>query len=66
MDVAVVGAGIVGCAVASALARRGRAVVVLERAAREGTGVTSRSSGVIHSGLYYPPGSRKADTCLRG
>src|SRR5687768_13152531 len=66
MDVAVVGAGIVGCAVASALARRGRAVVVLERAAREGTGVTSRNSGVIHSGLYYPPGSLKAETCLRG
>lgn len=66
MDVAVVGAGVVGCAVASALARRGRAVVVLERAAREGTGVTSRNSGVIHSGLYYPPGSLKAETCLRG
>lgn len=66
MDVAIVGAGVVGCAVASALARRGRSVVVLERAAREGTGVTSRNSGVIHSGLYYPPGSLKADTCLRG
>ncbi len=66
MDVAVVGAGVVGCAVASALARRGRSVVVLERGAREGTGVTSRNSGVIHSGLYYPPGSLKAETCLRG
>jgi L-2-hydroxyglutarate oxidase LhgO len=66
VDVAIVGAGVVGCAVASALARRGRSVVVLERAAREGTGVTSRNSGVIHSGLYYPPGSLKADTCLRG
>ncbi len=66
MDVAVVGAGIVGCALASALARRGRAVVVLERAAREGTGISSRNSGVIHSGLYYLPGSLKAETCLRG
>jgi L-2-hydroxyglutarate oxidase LhgO len=66
MDVAVVGAGVVGCAVASALARRGRAVVVLERAEREGTGVTARNSGVVHSGLYYPPGSLKAETCLRG
>jgi len=66
MDVAVVGAGIVGCALASALARRGLTVVVLERAAREGTGVTSRNSGVIHSGLYYPPGSLKSETCLRG
>ena len=66
MDVAVVGAGIVGCALASALARRGRAVVVLERAEREATGITSRNSGVIHSGLYYPPGSLKSETCLRG
>lgn len=66
MDVAVVGAGVVGCALASALARRGLSVVVLERAAQEGTGVTSRNSGVIHGGLYYPPGSLKAETCLRG
>lgn len=66
MEVAVVGAGVVGCAVASALARRGREVVVLERATRVGTGVTSRNSGVIHSGLYYPPGSLKAVTCVRG
>lgn len=66
MDVAVVGAGVVGCAVASALARRGRAVIVLERDVRAGAGVTSRNSGVIHSGLYYPAGSVKAETCLRG
>jgi L-2-hydroxyglutarate oxidase LhgO len=66
MDVAVVGAGVVGCALASALARRGLAVVVLERGPQEGTGITSRNSGVIHGGLYYPPGSLKATTCLRG
>lgn len=66
MDVAVVGAGVVGCALASALARRGLSVVVLERAAQEGSGITSRNSGVIHGGLYYPPGSLKAETCLRG
>ncbi|RUP35840.1 MAG: FAD-dependent oxidoreductase, partial [Gordonia sp. (in: high G+C Gram-positive bacteria)] len=66
MDVAVVGAGVVGCAIASALARRGLSVVVLERAPREGTGITSRNSGVIHGGLYYPPGSLKAEACLRG
>lgn len=66
VEVVVVGAGIVGCAVASALARRGREVLVLEREAREGAGVSSRNSGVIHSGLYYPPGSLKARTCVRG
>ncbi|WAS94684.1 NAD(P)/FAD-dependent oxidoreductase [Nannocystis punicea] len=66
VDVAVVGAGVVGCAVASALARRGLEVLVLEREAREGAGVSSRNSGVIHSGLYYPPASWKTETCLRG
>jgi len=65
-DVVVIGAGVVGCAVALALAQRGRDVLVLEREARAGTGVTSRNSGVIHSGIYYPPGSRKARTCIRG
>lgn len=66
MEVAVVGAGVVGCAIASALARRGDEVIVLERGERVGAGVTSRNSGVIHSGLYYPPGSLKAQTCVRG
>lgn len=66
VDVVVVGAGVVGCAVASTLARRGHEVLVLEREAKEGTGVSSRNSGVIHSGLYYPPASLKAETCLRG
>lgn len=65
-DVAVIGAGVVGCAVASAIARSGRSVLILERGPRECTGVSSRNSGVIHSGLYYPPDSLKARTCVRG
>jgi L-2-hydroxyglutarate oxidase LhgO len=65
-DVAVVGAGVVGCAVASRLARAGRSVLLLEREARAGTGTTSRNSQVVHSGLYYAPGSRKATTCVEG
>lgn len=64
--IAVVGAGVVGCAVASRLARAGHDVVLLEREPREGTITTSRNSGVIHGGLYYPPGSRKARTCVEG
>lgn len=55
-----------GCAVASALVRRGRSVVVLEAAAGLGQGVSSRNSGVIHSGLYYEPGSLKAQWCVEG
>lgn len=65
-DALVIGAGVVGAAIAAALAARGLAVLVIERARQEGSGITSRNSGVIHSGLYYPPGSLKADTCLRG
>lgn len=66
MDVVVVGAGIVGLAVAAALARCGRSVLILER--REGIAreITSRNSEVIHAGIYYPSGSLKAHLCTRG
>ncbi len=66
MDVAVIGAGVVGCAIARVLALSGRSVVLVDRQPRPGLGVTSRSSGVVHSGLYYPPGSLKASACVRG
>jgi L-2-hydroxyglutarate oxidase LhgO len=65
-DVVVIGAGVIGCAIACALTQRGRDVLVLEREAKPGTGVTSRNSGVVHSGIYYPPSSRKARSCVRG
>lgn len=61
-----VGAGVVGLAVAAALARSGRSVVVLERHGALARETTSRSSGVIHAGLYDPPGSAKARLCVRG
>ena len=66
VDALVIGAGVVGLAVARALALAGREVMVLEREAAIGTGVSSRNSEVIHAGLYYPPGSLKARLCLRG
>ncbi len=65
-DVAVIGAGVVGLAVARALARAGRGVYVLERERSVGFHTSSRNSEVIHSGLYYPPGSWKARLCVQG
>lgn len=62
----VVGAGVVGLAVARALALRGCEVVVLEAEGAIGTQTSARSSEVIHSGIYYPTGSLKARLCVQG
>lgn len=66
VDVVVVGAGVVGLAVARALAQAGREVLVLEAAGAIGTGTSSRNSEVIHAGIYYPAGSLKARLCVQG
>ena len=66
MDVLVIGAGIVGLATGRALALRGHAVVVAEAEKAIGTGVSSRSSEVIHAGMYYPTDSIRARHCVKG
>ena len=66
LDCVVVGAGVVGLAVARALAQAGREVVVLEAAEGIGTETSSRNSEVIHAGIYYPKGSLKARLCVQG
>lgn len=66
VDCVVIGAGVVGLAVARALALRGREVIVLESEQAIGTGISSRSSEVIHTGIYYPTGSLKALLCVQG
>jgi len=66
VDAVVVGAGVVGLAVARSLARAGREVVVLETETAIGTGTSSRNSEVIHAGLYYASGSLKARLCVEG
>jgi L-2-hydroxyglutarate oxidase LhgO len=66
LDCAVIGAGVVGLAIARRLARGGRAVVVLEAEKAIGTHTSSRNSEVIHAGIYYAPGSEKARLCVDG
>jgi L-2-hydroxyglutarate oxidase LhgO len=66
VDTVVVGAGVVGLAVARAIALTGREVMVIEKEKAIGQGVSSRNSEVVHGGLYYPTGSLKAKLCVRG
>jgi L-2-hydroxyglutarate oxidase LhgO len=66
VDCIVIGAGVVGLAVARALALKGREVVVLEAADAIGSATSARNSEVIHAGLYYAPGSLKARLCVAG
>ncbi len=66
IEVAVVGAGVVGLAIARALARAGRDVLLIEAEREPGTGASSRNSEVIHAGLHDPPSSLKARLCVEG
>ena len=66
VDCVVIGAGVVGLAVARALARAGREVIILEAERAIGTGISSRSSEVIHAGIYYPTGLTKTGLCVSG
>lgn len=65
-DAVVVGAGVIGLAVAAALARGGRDVIIVEAADAIGTVTSARNSEVIHAGIYYPQGSLKARLCVSG
>lgn len=66
VDCAVIGAGVIGIAIARALALAGREVVLIERERQFGTETSSRNSEVIHAGIYYPRGSLKARFCVEG
>lgn len=65
-DVVVIGGGVIGCAIAEALSRRGLGVFLLEADPALARRTTSRNSGVVHSGLYSSPGSLKARSCVDG
>ena len=66
VDCIIAGAGVVGLAIARALAQRGVEVLILEPEDAFGTGTSSRNSEVIHAGIYYPTGSLKAQLCVEG
>ncbi|MFA7670545.1 MAG: NAD(P)/FAD-dependent oxidoreductase [Burkholderiaceae bacterium] len=66
VDCIVLGAGVVGLAVARELALSGREVLIIDAAEGIGTGTSARNSEVIHAGIYYPPGSLKARLCVQG
>ncbi|MEK9867149.1 MAG: FAD-dependent oxidoreductase, partial [Betaproteobacteria bacterium] len=66
VDCVVVGAGVVGLAVARALALQGRDVLIIESEEAFGTHTSSRNSEVIHAGIYYPQNSLKAKLCVQG
>jgi len=65
-NVVIIGGGVVGCAIARALSAKWDDVFLLEALPKLAMGASSRNSGVIHSGLYYTPGSLKAKHCVRG
>jgi len=65
-NIVIIGGGVVGCAIARALSTKWDDIFLLEALPKLGMGASSRNSGVIHSGLYYTPGSLKAKLCVRG
>jgi len=65
-DVIIIGAGVIGLAIARAIALAGRSVLIVERRPQFGSETSARNSEVIHAGIYYPPGSAKARLCVAG
>jgi L-2-hydroxyglutarate oxidase LhgO len=65
-DITIIGAGIIGLAIAAEIARPGLNVYILEKNPVHGGGISSRNSEVIHGGMYYPEASQKADLCILG
>jgi len=65
-NIVIIGGGVVGCAVARAVSERWTDVFLVEQTPKLGMGASTRNSGVIHSGIYYPPGSLKARLCVAG
>src|SRR5690349_3953369 len=65
-NILIIGGGVVGCAIAREVSQRWQDVFLVEQFPRVGMSTSSRNSGVIHSGIYYPKGSLKARHCVEG
>lgn len=65
-DITIIGAGVIGLAIAAEISRRNLSVFILEKNPAHGGGISSRNSEVIHGGMYYPKGSLKAELCVAG
>jgi L-2-hydroxyglutarate oxidase LhgO len=65
-DITIIGAGVIGLAVASALSDNRQSIFIIEKNASHGRGISSRNSEVLHAGIYYPAGSLKAKLCVEG
>ena len=65
-DITIIGAGVIGLAIAAEMAGQGLNVFILEKNPAHGGGISSRNSEVIHGGMYYPEGSLKARLCVAG
>src|SRR5229473_8641798 len=65
-NILIIGGGVVGCAIARAVSRRWEDVFLVEQLPRVGMATSTRNSGVIHSGFYYPKDSLKARHCVAG
>ena len=65
-DITVIGAGVIGLAIAAEIADQGKNIYVIEKNISHGRGISSRNSEVIHAGIYYPAGSLKGRLCVEG
>ena len=65
-NVLIIGGGVIGCAIAREVSQKWQDVFLVERFPRVGMATSTRNSGVIHSGIYYPKGSLKARHCVEG
>ena len=65
-DVLIVGSGVIGLSIARSVSTLGLDVILVEKERRSGESISSRNSGVIHAGMYYPSNSLKAKLCVKG